>query len=254
LVSTLRILVLSDIHGNLEALEACLEAAPPHDRVFNLGDIVGYGANPNETLERARGLGGIFVRGNHDKACSGLSNLAGFNPIAGLAARWTRQTLTPENLDYLRGLPQGPVAAMENVECVHGSARDEDEYVMMSRDALSLLQESTVPVTFFGHTHIQCAFILESKGRFQGVLPAYPSSSGEQQIEVRLKAEARYLINPGSIGQPRDGDPRAAFLLYDADESFITFHRVPYKIADAQKKILAAGLPDRLAERLSEGR
>jgi predicted phosphodiesterase len=249
----LRILVLSDIHANLEALEACLEAAPPHDQVFNLGDIVGYGANPNETLERARAMGGIFVRGNHDKACSGLTNLAGFNPIAGMAARWTQQELTPGNLDYLRQLPQGPVAALENVQCVHGSARDEDEYVLMSRDALSLLQETPVPVTFFGHTHVQCAFVLEEKGRFQGVLPAY-AATGEQQLEIKLKADARYLINPGSIGQPRDGDPRSGFLLYDSGENSITFYRIPYRIADAQKKILAAGFPERLAERLTEGR
>jgi diadenosine tetraphosphatase ApaH/serine/threonine PP2A family protein phosphatase len=249
-----RILVLSDIHANLEALEACLEAAPPHDRVFNLGDIVGYGANPNEALERARSLGDVFVRGNHDKACSGLTSLAGFNPIAGLAARWTQQKLTPENLDFLRNLPQGPVAAMENVLCVHGSARDEDEYIMLSQDALPLLQEATTQLTFFGHSHIQCGFYIEPKGRFQGVLPRYPARTGEQQFEIRLKADAKYLINPGSIGQPRDGDPRAAFLLYDADENSITFHRVPYNIGGAQKKILAAGLPDRLAERLSEGR
>lgn len=251
---TVRILVLSDIHANLEALEACLEAAPPHDRVFNLGDIVGYGANPNEVAERARLLGNVFVRGNHDKACSGLTNLAGFNPIAGLAARWTQQQLSPENLDFLRTLPRGPLAAMENVGCVHGSSDDEDEYVLMSQDALPLLQRATCQITFFGHTHIQCGFSLERQGRFQGVLPAYPARNGEQQFDLRLKADAKYLINPGSIGQPRDGDPRAAFLLYDADENLITFHRIPYDIGGAQKKILAAGLPPRLAERLKEGR
>jgi diadenosine tetraphosphatase ApaH/serine/threonine PP2A family protein phosphatase len=249
-----RILVLSDIHSNLEALEACLEAAPPFDQVFNLGDIVGYGANPNEVVERSRALGHIFVRGNHDKACSGITNLAGFNPIAGLAARWTQQALTPENLDFLRTLPRGPVWAMENVNCVHGSADDEDEYVLLSQDALPLLQRSTRQITFFGHSHIQCAFFIERQNRFLGAVPAYPTRTGEQQFEFRLKPEARYLINPGSIGQPRDGDPRAAFLLYDADESLITFHRVPYDIAGAQNKILAGGLPPRLAERLAEGR
>jgi diadenosine tetraphosphatase ApaH/serine/threonine PP2A family protein phosphatase len=249
-----RILVLSDIHANLEALEACLEAAPPHDQVFNLGDIVGYGANPNEVVERARGLGQIFVRGNHDKACAGLTNLAGFNPIAGVAARWTQKQLTPENLEFLRALPQGPVAATENVNCVHGSADDEDEYVLLSQDALPLLQRSQRQITFFGHSHIQCSFLLEQKGRFQGVLPSYPARTGEQQFEVRLKADAKYLINPGSVGQPRDGDPRAAFLLYDAGEGLITFHRVPYDIKEAQTKILATGLPPRLADRLAEGR
>jgi diadenosine tetraphosphatase ApaH/serine/threonine PP2A family protein phosphatase len=249
-----RILVISDIHANLDALEACLEAAPPFDQVFNLGDIVGYGANPNEVVERSRALGHVFVRGNHDKACSGLTNLAGFNPIAGLAARWTQQMLTPENQDFLRALPRGPVWAMENVNCVHGSADDEDEYVLLSQDALPLLQRSTRQITFFGHSHIQCSFFIERLSRFQGAVPAYPDRTGEQQFEFRLKPDARYLINPGSIGQPRDGDPRAAFLLYDADESLITFYRVPYDIAAAQKKILAGGLPPRLAERLAEGR
>ncbi|HWZ44244.1 MAG TPA: metallophosphoesterase family protein [Candidatus Saccharimonadales bacterium] len=250
----MRILVISDIHANLDALEACLEAAPPFDQVFNLGDIVGYGANPNEVVERSRALGHVFVRGNHDKACSGLTNLAGFNPIAGLAARWTQQMLTPENQDFLRALPRGPVWAMENVNCVHGSADDEDEYVLLSQDALPLLQRSTRQITFFGHSHIQCSFFIERLSRFQGAVPAYPDRTGEQQFEFRLKPDARYLINPGSIGQPRDGDPRAAFLLYDADESLITFYRVPYDIAAAQKKILAGGLPPRLAERLAEGR
>jgi len=249
-----RILVISDIHANLEALEACLEAAPSFDQVFNLGDIVGYGANPNEVVERSRALGLVFVRGNHDKACSGLTNLAGFNPVAGLAARWTQQILTPENQDFLRALPRGPVWAMENVNCVHGSADDEDEYVLLSQDALPLLQRATRQITFFGHSHIQCSFFIERVSRFQGAVPAYPGRTGEQQFEFRLKPDARYLINPGSIGQPRDGDPRAAFLLYDADESLITFYRIPYDIAGAQKKILAGGLPPRLAERLAEGR
>ena len=250
----MRILVLSDIHANLEALEACLGAAPPVDQVFNLGDIVGYGANPNEVTERARGLGDVFVRGNHDKACAGLTNLAGFNPIAGLAARWTQQQLTPESLEFLRNLPQGPVAPQENILCVHGSARDEDEYVLLSENALPLLKNAGADLTFFGHSHVQCAFFIESGGRFQGALPRYLAKTGDQRYDFPLKAGARYLINPGSIGQPRDGDPRAAFLVYDTEEQSVIFYRVPYDIASAQKKILAAGLPDRLALRLSEGR
>ena len=110
----MRVLLLSDIHSNLEALEACLAAAPPHDLVVNLGDVVGYGASPNEVIERVRGLGTIFVRGNHDKAASGAMDLKDFNPIAGLAALWTRDQLTPENLKWLRALPQGPVQISES--------------------------------------------------------------------------------------------------------------------------------------------
>ena len=135
----MRILIISDIHANLEALDACLQAAPVHDRVFNLGDIVGYGANPNEVTERARELGKVFVRGNHDKACSGVSSMEDFNPIAGLAVLWTRQKLTADNLQFLRDLPHGPIMPLDNVECVHGSPRDEDEYVLGRRDAYSIL-------------------------------------------------------------------------------------------------------------------
>ena len=250
----MRILVLSDIHANLEALEACLAVAPAHDRVFNLGDIVGYGANPNEAVKRSQQLGNIFVRGNHDKACSGLINLEGFNPIAGLAAVWTQGKLTPENLGFLRTLPAGPISPLEGLECVHGSARDEDEYVLVAREAYALLAESKVPLTFFGHTHIQCGFCMEQNGLGQVLVPNYASPHGQQQFQIFLKPGAKYMMNPGSIGQPRDNDPRAAFMLYDNTENSITFYRVPYNIAVAQRKIRSAGLPDRLADRLAEGR
>src|SRR5437870_10095632 len=154
---SVHILLLSDIHSNLEALEASLAAAPAYDRVVNLGDIVGYGGSPNEVIQRSRSLGGIFVRGNHDKAASGLMELTDFNPIAGLAALWTRDQLTPENLDWLRNLPQGPVH-MEDLpesQFVHGSPIDEDDYVVTARDALEPLLAFSVPLTFFGHTHLQ---------------------------------------------------------------------------------------------------
>ncbi len=250
----MRILVLSDIHANLEALEACLEAAPAFDHVFNLGDVVGYGANPNEVTDRSRQLGNVFVRGNHDKACSGISDIEGFNPIAGLAVVWTQKQLTPENLEFLRVLPNGPVSPLAGVECVHGSARDEDEYVLVARDAYGLLAQAKVPLTFFGHTHIQCGFCVDQKNDLgHALVPNYRSGKGKQQFQIYLKESTKYLINPGSIGQPRDNDPRAAFMLYDSGDSSITFYRVPYDIPGAQKKILAAGLPDRLADRLAEG-
>jgi predicted phosphodiesterase len=249
-----RILILSDIHANLEALEACLEAAPVYDRVFNLGDVVGYGANPNEVTEKSRQLGNIFVRGNHDKACAGLSSTEGFNPIAGLAVVWTQKHLAPENLEFLRAMPAGPISPMPGLECVHGSARDDDEYVLVARDAYGLLAEAQVPLTFFGHTHIQCGFCVDQQTELGQVLvPNYKSGKGKQEFQIHLKENTKYLINPGSIGQPRDNDPRAAFMLYDSGEHAITFCRVPYNISAAQKKILSAGLPERLAERLAEG-
>ena len=251
----MRLLVLSDIHANLEALEACLEAAPEYDQVYNLGDIVGYGANPNEVTARSRELGSIFVRGNHDKACSGISSLDDFNPIAGLAALWTRQQLTPEHLEFLRALPQGPLAPVEDVQLVHGSPRDEDEYILMASDAYVLLARSPVPLIFFGHTHVQRCFVMPpGAGTGQSLVPAHKSGKGKQAIKLELKANTKYMVNPGSVGQPRDSDPRAAFLLYDTDENSITFYRVPYNIQRAQHKIISAGLPERLALRLAEGR
>ena len=250
----MRILILSDIHANLEALEACLAAAPPHDRVFNLGDIVGYGANPNEVTERSRELGTVFVRGNHDKACSGVTSLEDFNPIAGLAVLWTRQKLKPDNLSFLHDLPSGPISPVEGLQCVHGSPRDEDEYVLMRRDAYSILGRAAAPVTFFGHTHVQGGFWIDDETDEEGGLELkYTSRTGLQQLTVQLRETGKYMINPGSIGQPRDGDPRAAFLIYDTEQRAVTFFRVPYDIAAAQEKIFAAGLPERLAIRLEEG-
>jgi diadenosine tetraphosphatase ApaH/serine/threonine PP2A family protein phosphatase len=249
-----RILILSDIHANLEALEACLQAAPEHDHVFNLGDIVGYGADPNEAVRRSRSLGSVFVRGNHDRACTGLLPLDDFNPVAAAAVLWTQEELTPENLEFLRGMPQGPVAPAGALQCVHGSPRDEDEYVLTSRDAWSILAKAPVPVTFFGHTHVQGAYWIDDVNESQGVVsPRYASPRGKQRFALALKETGKYLVNPGSIGQPRDGDPRAAFAVLDMAANTVGFHRVPYDIERAQKKILSAGLPERLASRLAEG-
>ncbi|MGC2321250.1 MAG: metallophosphoesterase family protein, partial [Terriglobales bacterium] len=170
----MRILVLSDIHSNLEALNACLEAVPSHDKVANLGDIVGYGGNPNEVTALARKLGGMLVRGNHDKACTGLMSMEDFNPVAAIAALWTMQALTPENLQWLKLLPRGPLflplryprnqeetwagTEQDGVQLVHGSPLDEDEYLLVMRDAQESLLRSNYPLTFFGHTHIQGGF------------------------------------------------------------------------------------------------
>ena len=250
----MRLLILSDIHANLEALEACLDAAPEYDLVYNLGDIVGYGANPNEVTTRSRELGSIFVRGNHDKACSGLTDLSDFNPIAGLAALWTREKLTDDHLQFLRALPEGPILPMDNLQLVHGSPRDEDEYILMTSDAYTILAQVPVPVTFFGHTHVQRCSLLEKTGEGRTFPPNYRSTEGKQAATLEVKPDIKYLVNPGSVGQPRDNDPRAAFLLYDTDAGLITFYRVPYDIASAQEKIFAAGLPERLALRLQEGR
>ena len=158
---SVRILLLSDIHANLEALDACLANAPSFDVAVNLGDIVGYGASPNEVSDRSRAIGTTFVRGNHDKAATGGMELEDFNPMAAAAALWTRNQLTPENLDWLRALPHGPVPLpnFPDVQLVHGSPNDEDEYVVSLGDALAPLITLSIPLTFFGHTHLQGGFL-----------------------------------------------------------------------------------------------
>ena len=251
----MRILILSDIHSNLEALEACLAAAPAYDRVVNLGDSVGYGANPNEVIARCRGMGSVFVRGNHDKAVSGLMDLAEFNAAAGLATLWTRDQLTPQNLDWLRKLPQGPVQVegVPGVQFVHGSALDEDEYLVSVRDAIEPLMTGSVPVTFFGHTHLQGGFVQQGEIS-EAYRPGYRTVGQAETSDWPLRRNQKFLVNPGSVGQPRDGDWRAAFAVFDTDAWIVTFHRVPYNLRVAQEKIMAANLPQRLATRLATGR
>ena len=251
----MRILLLSDIHSNLEALEACLAAAPQYDLVVNLGDIVGYGASPKEVIAISRDLGSIFVRGNHDKAVCGITDVRDFNPIAGLAALWTRQQLSDENLHWLRSLPRGPIGvdAVSGVQFVHGSPIDEDEYVVTLRDAIEPLLISSVPLTFFGHTHLQGSFSADEE-HGDASRPLFRTVGQTETSEFPLKKGVRYMVNPGSIGQPRDGDWRAAFLLYDTESQIVTFYRVPYNLKSAQDRILAANLPQRLATRLAAGR
>jgi diadenosine tetraphosphatase ApaH/serine/threonine PP2A family protein phosphatase len=250
-----RILLLSDIHSNLEAMEACLAAAPAYDAVVNLGDIVGYCASPNEVVDRSRELGKIFVRGNHDKAACGLMDLKDFNAMAAMAAEWTHNTLTADNLQWLRSLPQGPVQVdgLAGTQFVHGSPLDEDDYLVSVRDAVEPLLLSSIPLTFFGHTHLQGAFEIDGV-QLESSRPPYKTVGQAEVSEFPLKQGLRYLVNPGSVGQPRDGDWRAAFALFDSDERVVTFHRVPYNLKSAQERIAKANLPPRLAARLAMGR
>jgi predicted phosphodiesterase len=250
-----RILLLSDVHANLEALDATLAAAPSFDVVVNLGDIVGYGASPNEVSDRSRELGKFFVRGNHDKAATGVIELDDFNPMAAAAALWTRKELSPANLEWLRTLPQGPVSLPDfpNVQLVHGSPNDEDEYVVSLGDALAPLITLTNPLTFFGHTHLQGGFFANGSSA-DGFRPEYRTVGQAESVPLQMKPSTRYLINPGSVGQPRDGDWRAAFALFDSEAQVVHFHRTPYNLKSAQDRIFAAKLPPRLATRLAAGR
>ena len=251
----MRYLIISDIHSNLEALQTALAAAPQHDYVLNLGDVVGYGASPNEVVGVVKDLNGPIVRGNHDKACSGLGDTFGFNAVADKAVNWTASTLTPDNREWVRRLQSGPVEIPQYAfgQCVHGSPIDEDDYLLSSASAFEVFRDSTALITFFGHTHVQGGYMFR-KGYVESIRPKYHSVTEEDSFELSLQADARYLINPGSIGQPRDGDWRAAFALFDSEAKLITYFRVPYPVELAQHRILAAQLPEYLAVRLRMGR
>jgi predicted phosphodiesterase len=243
-----RYLVLSDIHASLDALDAVLAAAAgAWDRVLVLGDLVGYGAEPNEVIDRVRALDPVAViRGNHDKASCGLDDGENFNQVARFAAAWTEQQLTPDNRRYLRELAQGPTEIDDRLEICHGAPFDEDHYIFDAVDAQRSFQAATRPVCVFGHTHLPVVFSA------RGPQLAADIPEGDLQT-LQFEPGVHYLVNPGSVGQPRDGDPRAAFGFYLTDGIF-TFRRIEYSVADAQRKIAAAGLPQSLANRLAIGR
>lgn len=246
----MRYLIISDIHANLEALEAVLSAARDSDwrRVLVLGDLVGYGADPNAVVDRIRDLNpAAIIRGNHDKVASGLDDASDFNPVARAAALWTVETLTPANRAYLGGLAAGPLIVDDHIEICHGSPFDEDEYMFAGDDAAVGLDATQTALCFFGHTHIAVVFSAERSG----VAALVPD--GDAWIAT-VGGGRRVLVNPGSVGQPRDGDPRAAFAIYDDEEREVVLRRVPYPIETTQEKILAAGLPRALATRLAVGR
>ena len=247
----MRLLVFSDVHANATALEAALEAcAGCWDRAVCLGDIVGYGPDPNEVVERIHSLVSAIVRGNHDKAVSGLSDLEDFNPVARAAVEWTGGRLRPENLGYLRSLPAGPLET-EGVALVHGAVEDEDEYVFAAEQALPGLLASRRPVTFFGHTHIQGGFSYD--GARTDRVECHPGFRANS-LTLSLEPKTRYLLNPGSVGQPRDGDPRTAFAIADLEKRRVEFWRVPYDIAAVQDRMERAGAPEALVLRLTFGR
>jgi len=247
----MRLLVLTDIHANLSALEASLTAAEGSwQRLVCLGDVVGYGPDPNEVTSRIRELGAVTIRGNHDKAVAELMPTDDFNPAAKAAVNWTRSQLSNENLDWLAALPQGPLEA-EGVVLVHGAFQDEDEYVFTPSQALEGLLDSTSQVTFFGHTHHQGGFSYADPEL--EVLSLHPRSN-ETRCALRLEDSKRYLLNPGSIGQPRDTDPRAGFAIADLENHTVEFWRVPYDITGVQQRMRAAKLPEPLVLRLQVGR
>ena len=246
----MRYLILSDLHANLQALEAVLrDAHERYDEAICCGDLIGYGADPNAVIEWVRANCSTVVRGNHDKACTGLDDLEWFNPVARAAAEWTNLMLTPENAEYARNLPKGPLM-VEDFELVHGSPFDEDEYLLAAEEAGQAFQYLERKLSFFGHTHVQGGFIW-NHSRVE-TIPRTSLRNDRQVMEI--DPDCVYMINPGSTGQPRDGDPRAGYVLFDSGAGMVTYRRVEYDIEGAQKQIRDAGLPTILADRLILGR
>ena len=238
----MRVAVVSDIHGNLAALEAVLAAIDrePPDEIWCLGDIVGYGARPNECCAVVRERATTCLGGNHDLAVRGTIDLNDFSGDAGIAAEWTRGVLTPESLAFLETLETHGTA--HEVALYHGSARDPVwEYVLSDDAAAVTLLLTDAQTVLVGHSHV--ALMVSSK------LAGGPAPQGTT-VDLRT---SRWVLNPGSVGQPRDGDPRAAYLTLDLDAKTATFQRVVYDVARTQQEIRDAGLPEMLAQRLETG-
>lgn len=243
-------LILSDIHSNLQALNVVLRYARRRaiQRFVFLGDLVGYGAQPNQVLEKVMSLKPRFiVRGNHDQACSIRGADHYFSLPAKGAALWTRERLSREHIRTLRELPQGPLAIGEDYVIAHGSPMDEDAYLLHPQDALEAFDGFEGPLCFFGHTHLPCCFELDEVAR---VLTPYLLEPG---VWFQLRKGCRYLVNPGSVGQPRDRDPRLSFMTYDTRRKRLKLHRMEYDHPRAAREILEARLHPNLAERLFYG-
>ncbi|HEY3741650.1 MAG TPA: metallophosphoesterase family protein [Bryobacteraceae bacterium] len=254
----MRHLILSDIHSNNEALSAVLKHANGrYDRILCLGDLVGYGSDPNEIVDWVRDVMPAdgtatdprVIRGNHDKACCGLDSIEDFNPAAQASSLWTSDTLTEENLLFLRGLTQGPVDA-GGFDLVHGAPSDEDEYIITADDAAGMYEHLRTGLTFFGHTHLQGGFFFR-----RPVVKAIEKVPAKwTELTISIDENSSFLINPGSVGQPRDNDWRAAYAIYESDDRLVTYYRVEYDVAEARRRILDAGLPVILGDRLLVGR
>lgn len=248
-VNGMRYGIISDIHGNLEALEQVLEELGDADEVICLGDVVGYGANPNECCERIRNTCSVILMGNHDAAVIGMMDLQWFNPFAKDAILWTRQQLSQENLKFLKSLRS--VKRIDNMLiAVHGSIRDPlEEYILSEEIALASMKRMPpdVRVMFCGHTHVAEAYEWYPRTKTMGRVSLSRGGS------IRILEQAHYIINCGSVGQPRDYNRMASFAVYDVDSGEVTIKRVEYDVDKAAQKIIEAGLPRELAIRLYYG-
>jgi predicted phosphodiesterase len=245
----MKYLIISDLHSNLEALLAVLASVKrkKFDRVLVLGDLVGYGANPNQVVDLVRKTKqAIVIRGNHDKVAAGIETGENFNRAALQSAQWTQKKLTAENRAYLLHLPKGPTLVDGEVFISHGTPVDEDAYLFSDYDAYEVFQMLDFHLCFFGHTHLPVIYAVSNQR-------LYTFRPGGNKMKVELVKGFRYLINPGSVGQPRDKNPLASFAIYDSSNRTITFKRVEYSIPKTQDKIVKAGLPQSLANRLAIG-
>jgi diadenosine tetraphosphatase ApaH/serine/threonine PP2A family protein phosphatase len=239
--------IISDIHGNLEALEAALAALEGAEAFICLGDIVGYGPNPNECVARVRALPDLIcIAGNHDLAAVGAYDLDWFNPLARAAVLWTREQLEPAHLAYLESLPLR--VERPRVTIVHGALPEPMDYILSSIEARQTFAEFTTPLCLVGHTHV-AEYWVQVEGQHR-VEHGSLFSGGE----VKFEPGKRYIVNCGGIGQPRDGNSQAAFGLYDEEAQLVRVRRVPYALKETQRKMRRAGLPEMLTLRLEHGR
>jgi len=248
----MRYLIISDLHANVEALQAVRAATEgDYSEIICCGDLVGYGPDPDPVVDWVRANVKTVVRGNHDRVCSGIESPDQFNETARQAAYWTRANMSGENISYLRELPLGPLTVADRFDMLHGSPRDEDEYVTTAWEAEESFRLLVHQITFFGHTHLQGGFLRGSLGLAE-TMPMRVTKTKSRRV-WQLRSDETYFLNPGSVGQPRDGDARAAFVIYDTT-GFVEFGRTPYDMEPTITKMRRARLPDFLARRLTIGR
>jgi len=246
----MRYLIISDIHSNLHALDAVLKEAKTvgYDQVIVLGDLVGYGGDPEAVIDRTLALEPVaIIRGNHDKVAAGIEPSSLFNDAARVSIEWTAKVLPPSHLRLLKNLAKGPLTVTKDIEICHGAPFDEDYYIFDADDALKALQIATAPLCLYGHTHVPAAFSTS------GDAPPTTTASEENVDKLKIADAGRTIINVGSVGQPRDGDSRAAYGVYDVESRVMEFRRVRYDVVGAQSRITDAGMPPWLALRLMRG-
>jgi putative phosphoesterase len=244
----MKYLIFSDIHSNLEAFEKMLSLKKVQevDKFLFLGDLVGYGADPDKTINLYKELENAYaIRGNHDKVISELESSSLFNPVAAFSAEWSKLHINKENMQFLLDLKKGPQVVDRFITICHGSTFDEDYYVFSMFEAVESIKFMQTSIGFFGHTHFPIIYLLRNEK-----IDVVPLNNN---TKIKLDPNTRYLINPGSIGQPRDKNPNPSYVIFDSTKREIQFIRFNYNIKKAQKKIREAGLPEILASRLESG-